>query len=190
MSSGIGDTISSLPPYAIPLIAVGVVGLLLLKNNGGGASYGVVRNYEPVPTDPGVVAMHNAEISAKTSAFESTIGMIGARDISRISADRDIAISSLSAQADMARTNAAVAIDTYRTQVAQTLGLASYDANVKLGMEDARVRSALGTQALDVERYGIQQNASVAKNQTNKNFVGGIIKDITDFGKTILPFLF
>ena len=177
MSSDIAKQFDSLPGWVIPVTVGGVVILGLLQSGGTKrGTTGATTVYSPVNADPGLVSLAEREVSARESVYTSALNIFGQRDISRISADRDVTISGMNASVANARTRASEAI-----------GLAQTDAQTKISLADFASRSSIAnTQAARDRAVADSQGATakyVAKKQNNPwntviKTVGSVISSI------------
>lgn len=136
--------IDDVPPwvlFGIPVVIVVVA--LMRQNSGGGVSYGAVTAYQPTPADPGLIALAQSEVAAKSQAFGSVVSLFGSEEISRISANRDLALETVQAGVANQRTEAARQASLAATDAARLLGLHQSDNETSLGIEQARTQARI-----------------------------------------------
>lgn len=154
-------------PPVVWMIGGGVALLALMtrgSGGGGGGGYGEVTAYSPVPADPGILALESSKISAKESAFESVVGLFGARDV----AARDVTIAQLASSVENNRTRASATVANYRT-----------DAEMRVGIEQAKTSSLLAQIKADSD-LALSRDAGatakyVAKKDAQKGIWGSVI---------------
>lgn len=132
--------IDDVPPWVLVGVPLAIVGFLVMRSNsgGGGVSYGAVTAYQPTPSDPGLVALAQSEVAARSQAFGSVVSIFGAEEISRISASRDTALETIQAGVSNARTEAARQAALAQTDTARLLGIAQSDNATALGIAQAK----------------------------------------------------
>ena len=121
----IAKVIDTLPGWVIPASVGGVVLVALFSQKKSSAgTIGNVTAYAPVPADPGLVALASKQVDARQSVYNTALSALVSRDISGISANRDIAISGINASVANERTRASEAIGIAQTQAATKISLA------------------------------------------------------------------
>lgn len=168
--------LKDVPPWV--WIVGGIVALLALmsraSSGGGGGSYGEVTAYSPVPVDQGIIALESAKLGAKEHAFESVVGLFGARDV----AARDVTVAQLSAGVENNRTAAQLNAANYRTE-----------AERAVGFEQARTAATIvktnADSALALSRDQGATAKSVAKTEARKDIVKTVGNTITNVVKGI-----
>lgn len=171
MSSDIAKAVDSLPGWAIPATVGGVVLLALFQNQSGGTrrgSQGLTTVYAPVPADPGLISLAEREVEARRSVYTSALSGLISRDISDISADRDVTISGINASVANARTRAS-----------EALGLAQTEAQTRVSLQNARTAAYIADSQGATRKYEAKQ----ATKRGIADTIGGVIK-------TGLSFLF
>jgi hypothetical protein len=145
--------LEKIPPGVLAAVVVGVALLALMSNKGSSANggYGLVRAYEPTPMDPGVVAMHNAELAAKSEAVRDALAVSGAQDISRVTAGRDISLATIMASRDTFLADRAYDSQDYQTGAAREIGMAEITTGYQLGIEQVRAAASLGLAAIGAD---------------------------------------
>lgn len=167
-----------LPPWVLWGIPIGIVVLAIVANKSGGAApYGAVTAYQPMPADPGLVALAQSEVDARSSAFSGVVSLFGAEEISRISASRDEAISTIQAGVENARTEAA-----RQAALAQTgLGKTISDNETAAAIENARQAAHIADSEGATRKYEAKEQAKTGITQSIVGGVTSVINHLNPF---------
>ena len=174
----ISDTIESVPAWGWA-IAVGVVVLALMSHasSAGGSGVGSITTYQPTPVDPGIVAIQQQEIAAKSSGFSSLVSLFTATEIAQLQNVHDITLGTIQADAINQRTAAEERASIAATNAAQAVGI------VQSNNQTAAEISANET-AATINRTNVAGATSAAhiaaKSHLGDQIVGGI-KTIASF---------
>jgi len=146
MPSDIAKSLDSLPGWVLPATVGGVVLLALFQNSGGTkrGTTGATTVYSPVPADPGLVGLAESEVNARESVYTHALDAFISRDISGISAERDVTISGI---------NASVA--NQRTAASEAVGIAQTESQTAISLANARAMA-------DINRTNVAGRTSVA----------------------------
>lgn len=146
------------PPWVLWGVPIGIVILALVssRDSGGGTSYGRITAYQPAPVDPAIAGIAQSEIAARTQAFTSVVGLFGAEEISRISANRDVTLEGI--QAD---------VSNRQTEAARQAALSQQDTLRFSSSNDARVQIEQARQASHIVDSQGATAKYVAKKQNN-----------------------
>ncbi|HEV7454348.1 MAG TPA: hypothetical protein VGO07_03755 [Candidatus Saccharimonadales bacterium] len=164
-----------IPPWVLFAVPAGVIVLALMsRNSGGGTPYGAVTAYQPTPADPGLVSLAQSEVSARAGAVNTLASIMGAEEISRIAANRDVQLSTIQASVANARTEAERQAALAHENTSQLVGVAQTDAAAAVAMAETRTRAQIAnTQAAAA--------TSQAHIQAKAGILPTIVNGITSF---------
>jgi len=161
----IGDT--EIPTPAVVAVVVVLILLLMMGRKSAASSGGGVMTAVPVPVDPNQAAVAQADIAARTSAFNTLANVIGTETVNAQNVAGAEAVTAI---------QGATQVHLGEIQQQEMAGA------VQAALASTQAQYAAAEQIASTQASGAVQAAAASKPSAWQSFVGGLGRGIADIG--------